>query len=61
MKQTAVYGVDREFCEKLIALSNHSTNPMMDIFSTDKAKKMRIVIDYDPQAEKVEFTYFVEE
>ena len=61
MKKKAIYKVDRIFCEKLIALLNHGTNPIMDIFRADQNVKMQIVVDYDPQAEKVEVTYYKED
>ena len=61
MKKKAIYKVDRIFCEKLIALLNHGTNPIMDIFRADQNVKMQIVVDYDPQAEKVEVTYYEED
>lgn len=60
MKKKTHYMVDREFCEKLVCFLNHSTYPMMDIFQGD-IKAMRIVIDYDPQADKIRFTFFEEE
>ena len=59
-KEKSFYMVDRDFCEKLVALLNHSTNPLMDIFRADKKVKRRIVIDYDPQAPKIKFTYYEE-
>lgn len=40
---------------------NHVTIPVIDIFRIDKETKMRIVIDYDPQNDKVEVSYFEEE
>lgn len=61
MKKKAVYRVKRSFCEKLVALLNHGTIPIMDIFHANKETKMRIVIDYDPQIDKVEVNYFEEE
>ena len=61
MEKKGTYMVDRLFCEKLIALFNHSTNPLMDAFRADKNMKIRVVADYDPQAEKIEITYFAEE
>lgn len=61
MKKKAIYKVNRTFCEKLIALLNHGTNPIMEIFQADKSKKMRVVIDYDPREDKVEITYFAED
>lgn len=61
MKRKCAYRVDRGFCEKLMALLNHATIPVMDIFNPDKKLKMRIVVDYDPQKEKVEFTYYEED
>ncbi len=60
MKKKATYKVDRKFCEQLIALANHATNPIMDIFQADKSVKMQVVIDYDPQINKVNVTYFEE-
>lgn len=60
-RKRTFYKVDRIFCEKLIALLNHGTNPIMDIFQADRNVKMRIVVDYDPQAEKIEVTYFEED
>ena len=42
------------------ALANHATNPIMDIFQADKSVKMQVVIDYDPQINKVNVTYFEE-
>lgn len=60
MEKTATYKVDRNFCEKLIALLNHSTNPVMDIFQVGK-KKVRVIIDYDPQTDKIEITYYEED
>lgn len=60
MEKKAVYRVERGFCEKLVALLNHGTSPIMNIFHADKETKMRIVIDYDPQIDKVEISYFEE-
>lgn len=61
MKKKAVYRVERSFCEKLVALLNHGTIPVMDIFHADKKTKIRIIVDYDPQIDKVEINYFEEE
>lgn len=61
MEKKAVYKVERSFCEKLVALLNHGTIPVMSIFRADRETKMRIVIDYDPQNDKVEVSYFEEE
>ena len=61
MEKKGTYKVDRLFCEKLIALLNRGTNPLMDAFRADKNMKIRVVADYDPQAEKIEVTYFAEE
>lgn len=61
MKERGIYRVNRDFCEKLVALMNHGTNPIMDIFQVGKRTKRRIVIDYDPQKEKIEITYYAED
>lgn len=61
MEKKGTYRVDREFCEKLVTLFNHSTAPVMDIFRADREIKMRVVIDYDPQSDKIEVNYFEEE
>lgn len=60
-RKKGVYRVNRLFCEKLVALLNHSTSPLMDIFQADKNVRMQIVVDYDPRAEKIEITYFEED
>lgn len=60
-RKKGTYKVDRLFCEKLISLLNHSTRPLMGIFQADKNIRMRIVVDYDPQADKIEVTYFEED
>ncbi len=60
MVRKTYYKVDRGFFEKLVALLNHSTNPVMDIFNPDKKVKRCVVINYDPQEIKVEFTYYEE-
>lgn len=61
VKKKGEYSVNRSFCEKLVALLNHGTNPLMDIFRVDKNMKMRIVIDYNPQVEKIKVTYYEED
>ena len=61
MKKVSVYKVERKFIEKLIALVNRSTNPVMDIFKADKNVKMRVVIDYNPQMSKVKIVYYMED
>lgn len=61
VKKKGEYRVNRSFCEKLVALLNHGTNPLMDIFRADKHMKMRIVIDYNPQVEKIKVTYYEED
>ncbi len=61
MKKVSVYKVERKFIEKLIALVNRSTNPVMDIFKADKNVKMRVVIDYNPQMSKVKIVYHMED
>ena len=61
MKEKGTYRVDRLFCEKLVALLNHSTSPLMDIFQVGKNVKMRVVMDYDPRVEKIKITYFEED
>lgn len=49
-------GVNREFVEKLTLAMNHVTKP----FDLQFGKKMRVVIDYDPQNPQVKFSYFTE-
>lgn len=61
MKTKATYRIDRNFCEKLVALMNHGTIPIMDIFNANREIKMRIVIDYDPHFDKVEVSFLEEE
>lgn len=60
MEKKGTYKVDRLFCEKLVALLNHGTNPLMDAFRADKNVKIRVVADYDPQSDKIEVNYFEE-
>lgn len=49
-------GINREFVEKLTLAMNHVTKP----FDLQFGKKMRVVIDYDPQNLQVKFSYFTE-
>lgn len=62
MNKIGQYMVNREFTEKLLALTNRSTNPAMAIFDgANEGKKMRVIIDYDPQAPMLDINYYLED
>lgn len=52
--------IKREFFEKVIAFMNHTTKPIEEPILVDK-RKVRIVIDYDPQEPMVRFSYLEED
>ena len=54
------YRIDRAFFEKVMAMLNHSTLPVMKIFEPGQ-RKMRITLEYDPREEKVQIQYFTED
>ncbi|WP_167955073.1 hypothetical protein [Anaerosporobacter faecicola] len=47
-------GINREFMEKITLAMNHITKP----FDLQFGKKMRVVIDYDPQSPQVKVTFY---
>lgn len=55
MKKVQDYYLNREFLEKIAVAMNHVTKPYMVEFG----KKMRVVIDYDPDKEQVHFAFFI--
>lgn len=56
LKLFSELGINREFMEKITLAMNHVTKP----FDLHLGKKMRIVIDYDPQNPQVKFRFFTE-
>lgn len=52
----AEYAINRDFIEKLLLAMNHATRP----FDIHFGKKMRVVVDYDPQEPQIKFKYFAE-
>lgn len=59
---TARWSVNREEFEKIVILMNHSTRPFMDFcFNPEQKKKVRVVMEYDPDDTHVTFNYYVED
>ena len=52
----AEVNIDREFIEKIMIGMNHITKPF-DLFF---GKKMKIVVEYNPENQKVKISYFTE-
>lgn len=58
----AQWSVDRTAFEKAVVMMNHSTRPFMDFcFNPEEKKKVRVIMDYDPDEPHVKFNYYVED
>lgn len=59
---TVTWTVNREEFEKIVVLMNHSTRPFMEFcFNPEQKRKVRAVMEYDPDEPRVTFNYYVED
>ena len=59
---TTRWSVRREDFEKMVIVMNHSTRPFMDFcFNPEQKRKVKVVMEYDPDNSHVDFNYYVED